>query len=75
MTNISITSEAATFYSNVSQSDITANLFDPKWQRNDDSSFSLYTEQGIFNITVADYTLNGNKYKSSDAAISYLISL
>lgn len=75
MININITSEAATFYSSVSQSDITANLFEPKWERNDDSSFSLYTEQGIFNITVADYTLNGNKYKSSDAAISYLISL
>lgn len=75
MTNISITSEVATFYSNVSQADITANLFEPKWERNDDSSFSLYTEQGIFNITVADYTLNGNKYKTSDAAISYLISL
>jgi len=57
MTNISITSEVATFYSNVSQSDITANLFEPKWERNDDSSFSLYTDQGIFNITVADYTL------------------
>lgn len=75
MINISITSEAATFYSSVSQSDITANLFEPKWERNDDSSFSLYTEQGIFNITVADYTLNGNKYKSSDDALSYLISL
>jgi hypothetical protein len=75
MININITAQAATFYSNVSQADITANLFEPKWERNDDSSFSLYTEQGIFNITVADYTLNGNKYKSSDAAISYLISL
>lgn len=75
MININITSEVATFYSNVSQSDITANLFEPKWERNDDSSFCLYTEQGIFNITVADYTLNGNKYKSSDAAINYLISL
>ena len=75
MTNISITSGAATFYSNVSQSDITANLFEPKWERNDENSFSLYTEQGIFNITIADYTLNGNKYNSSDAAISYLISL
>jgi|688.fasta_scaffold2428246_2 hypothetical protein len=75
MININITSQVATFYSNVSQADITANLFEPKWERNDDSSFSLYTEQGIFNITVADYTLNGNKYKSSDAAISYLISL
>lgn len=75
MINISITSDVATFYSSVSQSDITANLFEPKWERNDDNSFSLYTEQGIFNITVADYTLNGNKYKSSDAAINYLISL
>ena len=75
MINISITSEVVTFYSSVSQSDITANLFEPKWQRNDDSSFSLYTEQGIFNITVLDYTLNGNKYKTSDDAISYLISL
>lgn len=75
MTNISITSEVATFYSTVSQSDITTNLFEPKWERNDDSSFSLYTDQGIFNITVADYTLNGNKYNTSDAAISYLISL
>jgi hypothetical protein len=75
MINISITSEVATFYSNVSQSDITANLFEPKWERNDENSFSLCTDQGIFNITVDDYTLNGNKYKSSDAAISYLISL
>lgn len=74
MINISITSEVVTFYSSVSQSDITANLFEPKWERNDDSSFSLYTEQGIFNITVANYTLNGNKYKTSDEAISYLIS-
>ena len=75
MINISITSEVVTFYSSVSQSDITANLFEPKWELNDDSSFSLYTEQGIFNITVANYTLNGNKYKTSDEAISYLISL
>lgn len=75
MTNINITAEVATFYSNVSQSYITANLFDPKWQQNDDNSFSLYTDQGIFNITIADYTLNDNTYSSVTDAISYLNSL
>ncbi len=75
MININITAEVATFYSNVSQSEITANLFEPKWQRNDDNSFSLYTEQGIFNITVADYTLNDNAYGSVSDAISYLNNL
>lgn len=75
MTNINITAELATFYSNVSQSDITANLYEPKWERNDDNSFSLYTEQGIFNITIADYTLNDNTYSSVTDAISYLNNL
>lgn len=75
MINISITSEVATFYSNVSQSDITANLFEPKWERNDDNSFSLNTEQGIYCITIADYTLNDNKFTLVSDAITYLNSL
>jgi hypothetical protein len=75
MINISITTEIASFYSNVSQSEITANLFEPKWERNDDNSFSLYTEQGIFNITIADYSLNKNKFAQSDDALTYLNNL
>lgn len=75
MININITEQAATFYSNVSQADITANLFEPKWERNDENSFSLYTEQGIFNITIADYTLNDNKFTLVSDAISYLNNL
>jgi len=75
MINISITAEVAEFYSNVSQSELTANLFEPKWERNDDNSFSLYTEQGIFNITIADFTLNNNTYGSVNDAITYLNSL
>jgi hypothetical protein len=75
MININISSTVANFYSNVSQSDITANLFEPKWERNDDDSFSLCTDQGIFNIVVSDYKLNGQKYNSSEAAITYLNSL
>lgn len=75
MINISITTEIASFYSNVSQSEITANLFEPKWERNDDNSFSLYTEQGIFNITIADYSLNKNKFAQIDDALTYLNNL
>lgn len=75
MINISITSEVANFYSNVSQSDITANLFEPKWERNDDDSFSLCTDQGIYCITIADYTLNHNKFTMVSDAITYLNSL
>lgn len=75
MINISITTEIAAFYSNVSQSEITANLFEPKWERNDDNSFSLYTEQGIFNITIADYSLNKNKFAQIDDALTYLNNL
>lgn len=75
MINISITAQVATFYSNVSQSELTANLYEPKWERNDDYSFSLCTEQGVFNITIQDFTLNDNTYGSVNDAITYLNSL
>ena len=75
MINISITSEVATFYSNVSQSDITAELYEPKWVANDDYSFSLNTEQGIYCITIADYMLNDNKFTLVSDAINYLNNL
>ena len=75
MINISIKSEVATFYSNVSQSDITAELYEPKWVANDDYSFSLNTEQGIYCITIADYMLNDNKFTLVSDAINYLNNL
>lgn len=75
MININITAEVATFYSNVSQSDITAQLFEPKWERNDDNSFALNTEQGVFCITISDYSLNGQTFSNSSDAISYLSSI
>ena len=75
MTNINITAEVATFYSTVSNSDITAELYEPKWVKNDDNSFALNTDQGIYCITIADYTLNTYTYSSVDDAITYLNSL
>lgn len=75
MININISANVATFYSNVSQSNITAELYEPKWVANDDYSFSLNTEQGIYCITIADYTLNDNKFTLVSDAITYLNSL
>jgi hypothetical protein len=75
MTNINITAEVATFYSTVSNSEITAELYEPKWVKNDDNSFALNTSEGIYCITIADYTFNGYTYSSVDDAITYLNSL
>jgi hypothetical protein len=75
MININITAEVATFYSTVSNSEINAELYEPKWLKNDDNSFALNTDQGIYCITIADYTLNTYTYSSVDDAITYLNSL
>lgn len=75
MINITINSSNATFYSAVSYSEITAELYDPKWTKNDDLSFALYTSEGLFCITIADYTFNDNKYDTVEDAITYLNSL
>jgi hypothetical protein len=75
MINIIITSGSATFYSSVSNGEITSELYEPKWTKNDDNSFSLNTSEGIFCITIADFTLNNNQYYSVDDAIVYLDTL
>lgn len=75
MINIIIDSLNATFYSTVSQSEITSELYEPKWTKNDDLSFALNTSEGIFCITIADYTFNDNKYDTVEDAITYLNSL
>ncbi len=75
MINISITSELATFYSTVSQSELTANLYEPKWEHKDEVSFILNTDQGSFTFTIADYTLNDNTYSIVEDVIDYLNSL
>jgi hypothetical protein len=75
MTNINITSETAIFYSSVSNSIIDTQLYEPKWTKNDDNSFALNTDQGIYCITIADYSFNTYIYNSVDDAINYLNSL
>jgi hypothetical protein len=75
MINITITSELATFYSTVSQSELTSNLYEPKWDYKDDVSFILNTEQCCFTFTIADYTLNDNAYSTVKDAIDYLNNL
>ncbi len=75
MINITINSSNATFYSVVSSSEITAELYEPKWTKNDDYSLSLNTSEGIYCITIADYTFNNNKFDTVDNAIEYLNSL
>ena len=75
MTNINITAETATFYSTVSNSEINAELYEPKWVKNDDNSFALNTDQGIYCITIADYSFNGSTYSSVEDALTYLNSL
>jgi hypothetical protein len=75
MTNINLTAEVAVFYSTVSNGEITAELYEPKWTKNDDNSFALNTDQGIYCITIADYSFNGTTYSSVDDAITYLNSL
>jgi hypothetical protein len=72
---MSITAESATFYSTVSNSEITAELYEPKWTKNDDNSFALNTDQGIYCITIADYSFNGSTYSSVEDALTYLNSL
>ena len=75
MININVTAEAAIFYSTVSNGEITAELYEPKWVKNDVNSFALNTSEGIYCITIKDYTFNGYTYSSVDDAISYLNSL
>lgn len=75
MINIIISSNTAEFYSSVSQSDIVVDLYEPKWTKNDDNSFALNTSEGIYCITIADYSFNGNTFESIDDAIDYLNSL
>lgn len=75
MINIRITSQNAIFYSVVSESEINVELYDSKWTKNDDYSFSLNTSEGIYCITIADYTFNDNKYDTVEDAITYLNSL
>jgi hypothetical protein len=75
MININVTAEAAIFYSTVSNSEINAELYEPKWVKNDVNSFALNTSDGIYCITINDYTFNGYTYSSVDDAISYLNSL
>jgi len=75
MINIEISSYSAQFYSSVSQSVIDVELYEPKWLKNDDNSFALNTSQGIFCITISDFTLNNNQYYSVDDAIVYLNTL
>jgi hypothetical protein len=75
MTNINITSSSAQFYSSVSNSDISTELYEIKWTKNDDNSFALNTSEGIFCITIADFSFNGNTYSTVDDAINYLNTL
>jgi hypothetical protein len=75
MTNVTITAEVATFYSTVSNSEINAELYEPKWVKNDENSFALNTSDGIYCITIKDYKFNGYTYSSVDDAITYLNSL
>ena len=75
MINIRITSQNAIFYSVVSESEINVELYDSKWTKNDDYSLSLNTSEGIYCITIADYTFNDNKFDTVDNAITYLNSL
>lgn len=72
MTNVSITSKAIEFDSVATGS---IELTEPKWEAVDDSSFHVITEQGVYYITVTEYSLNGKKYTSSNDAIVYLNNL
>jgi hypothetical protein len=72
MTNISITQNAIQFDSVITGS---IELTEPKWEAVDDGSFHVITEQGVYYITLTDYSLNGKKYTSSNDALSYLNNL
>lgn len=75
MTNINITATTATFYSSVSTSEIVTELLEPKWVKNDDNCFALSTSQGIFCITITDFSFNTFTYSSVEDALDYLNTL
>ena len=75
MIDISITSNSTIFYSDVAKSVINSELLEPKWTKNDDLCFALYTSEGIYCINVNYFSLNGVIFNNSDDAISYLDNL
>ena len=50
-------------------------LTEPRWEAVDETSFHVITEQGVYSITLSDYKINAQKFKTSDDAISYLNNL
>jgi hypothetical protein len=72
MTNVNITSKAIEFTSTGLP---WSNLIEPKWEAVDETSFHIITEQGVYCITLSDYKINAQKFKTSDDALGYLNSL
>jgi hypothetical protein len=72
MSNINITSNTIEFTSTASE---RIALTEPRWEAVDETSFHVITEQGVYCITLSDYQLNAQKFKTSDDAISYLNNL
>jgi hypothetical protein len=50
-------------------------LTEPRWESVDETSFHVITEQGVYCITLSDYKINAQKFKTSDDALGYLNSL
>ena len=69
MTNLNITSTNIEFTSTGMP---WLNLIEPKWEAVDETSFHVITEQGVFCITLSDYKINAQKFKSSEDALTYL---
>lgn len=75
MISTTITTEAIQFYSSVANSDISAELIEPKWEVVDESSIHVITAQGVYYFSVSDTTFNNQQFDNSEGAITYLNSL
>jgi hypothetical protein len=69
MTNVNITSTNIEFTSTGMP---WLTLIEPRWEAVDETSFHVITEQGVYCITLSDYKINAQKFKSSDDALEYL---
>jgi hypothetical protein len=72
MSNVNITSTNIEFTSTGMP---WLRLTEPRWEAVDKDSFHVITEQGVYCITLSDYKINAQKFKTSDDALGYLNSL
>jgi hypothetical protein len=75
MININITQTTIQFYSTIADTEINAQLIEPKWEIVDTLSIHVISDLGVYCLSTISTTFNGEQFENSDSAINYLNSL